>query len=87
MDIVTAEKIESLKSGDVINFINYDEGLQDKNQNIERVTEKALLINGDWFPKSQIVDFDAITKEILFNTWFANKKTQDSWKNRKGGAY
>tara|TARA_R110000782_G_scaffold139077_1_gene231546 strand:- start:53 stop:313 length:261 start_codon:yes stop_codon:yes gene_type:complete len=82
-----SEKIQALKSGDIVNFINYDEGLEYKNQNIERVTEKALLINGHWFPKSQIVHFDAITKDLLFNAWFANKKTQDAWKNRQGGAY
>ena len=81
------EKIESIELGSIVNFINYNEGLEDKNQNVERISDKAILINGDWFPKSQIVDYDCITKEILFNAWFADKKTKESWANRTGGAY
>jgi hypothetical protein len=81
------EKIKEIKLGDRVNFINYGEGLEDKKQKIDAITDKAFLINGDWFPKSQIVDFDSITKEMLFNSWFAKKKTNDAWKNRAGGAY
>lgn len=81
------EKIELIKVGDRVSFINYHEGLEDKRVKVDRITDGAFLINGEWYPKSQIVSFDSITKEILFSSWFASKKTNDAWKNRKGGAY
>ena len=81
------EKISRIKPSSIIKFINYNEGLEGE-FTVNMVTEKAIKINNEWYPKSQIVDFDSITKKVLFNAWFAKKKTEDAWRNRTSpGAY
>lgn len=76
------EKISKIKEGQIINFINYGEGLDDKGLEVNVVTLKAICVDGEWYPKSQIVDFNTSSNEILFTSWFAEKKTHDEWVNR-----
>ena len=70
------EKISRIKPSSIIKFINYNEGLEGE-FTVNMVTEKAIKINND-----------SITKKVLFNAWFAKKKTEDAWRNRTSpGAY
>ena len=79
--------IQDFKQGDLITFTgcctSWNKGLW----TIHRVTEKAILIDDEWLPKSQIVDICMIEKrlydadcnyklvtvpELLISKWFDN---------------
>lgn len=54
--------LNELKDFDLITFdgdcISWSQGLW----TISRVTEKAILIDGEWLPKSQIVDVSMVSR-------------------------
>ncbi len=58
------EIISKLKEFDLVTFdyscVSWSEGLW----TVSRATEKAILIDGEWLPKSQIVDVCMVEKRI-----------------------
>jgi len=63
---------------------------------IQRITEKAILVNEQWIPKSQIVDISyghfykgiesntkrTEHKQIVLNGWWDKKTANDNWAKR-----
>jgi hypothetical protein len=87
-----SEKIDEIKEGDLLAFSMSSAftfgrvGLL-----VEYVTDKAILVDGTWIPKSQIVSVDLGSifwegiecKDIHLNLWFDEKLCKDNQKNSK----
>ncbi len=93
------QKIADLKEGDLLDMTQCDYW-QQAGLIIERVTDKAILVDGEWIPKSQIVAIsyghnfkgvsgtnDTITecKELLLSNWFESQLSRKAM--RPSGAY
>ena len=93
------KRIQELKQLQHVTFdgscISWNSGLW----TISQVTEKAICIDGEWIPKSQIIDICMIEKklydagcnytiivvpELLISEWFDKKNNQ---KRKKGYAF
>jgi hypothetical protein len=97
--IIKSREMYELKESDLITFdgncISWNQGLW----TISRVSEKAILIDDEWLPKSQIVStsmierkkYDAdgnfeivIVPELTINSWFDK---MNNGKRKKGYAF
>ena len=79
------QKIEALKEGTKFNI-----PLISSRGKLYRVTEKAIQLNCVnngmiWIPKSQIIDIDSITNEIILSNWIEEKINRIN--DRSSGAY
>jgi len=95
------EIISKLKDFDLVTFegscASWNKGLW----TVSRATEKALLIDGEWLPKSQIVGLSMVEKkkydgdninftivrvaELIINKWF--DQMNDNKRGRSNYAY
>ena len=95
------EIISKLKDFDLVTFegscVSWNKGLW----TISRATEKAILIDGEWLPKSQIVGLSMVEKkkydgdninftivrvpELIINKWF--DEMNDNKRGRSNHAY
>jgi len=99
METTISNVLDELKAFDLVTFdgdcISWTQGLW----TISRVTEKAILIDNEWLPKSQVVSvsmverkkYDAdcnfeivIVPELHINNWFDKMNNK---KRAKGYAY
>ncbi len=67
------QKIENLEQGTKVKI-----PLIGSSCNLYRVTEKAIQLNCVnngmvWIPKSQIIDIDSVTGEIILSKWIEEK--------------
>ena len=79
------QKIEALKEG-----TKYNIPLISSRGKLYRVTEKAIQLNCVnngmiWIPKSQIIDIDLITNEMILSNWIEEKINRIN--DRSSGAY
>ena len=78
---ILKQRIADLKEGDLLAFYLTSSFDDLAGYLLEYVTENAIKVNGDWIPKSQIVDITYGSrfwqgkecKEIALSSWF-NKK-------------
>lgn len=95
------EIISKLKSFDLVTFegscVSWSKALW----KVSRATEKAILIDGEWLPKSQIVGLSMVEKkkydgdninftivrvpELIINKWF--DEMNDNKRGRSNHAY
>jgi len=89
-------KIENLKEGDFLDFTRTNIG--QAGLIIQVVTEKAIKVNNNWIPKSQIVNVEygykykgiesnekfTECKQIILSQWFDDKLANENWEKRKG---
>jgi hypothetical protein len=88
-------RIADLKEGDFLDLTS-TATFRTAGVSIRRVTDKAILINEQWIPKSQIVSvsygysYNGVEsnerstehKQILLNKWWDEKTANQNWVNR-----
>jgi hypothetical protein len=75
-----SEKVEGIIEGDLLAFSSSD-SFSGAGYLVEYVTEKAIKVDGDWIPKSQIIDIDldisfnggTLCKDVCLSPWFDKK--------------
>ena len=93
-------RIENLKEGDFLDFTKTN--ISQAGLIIQVITEKAIKVNNNWIPKSQIVSVEhgfkykgiesnekfTECKQIILSQWFDNKLADLNWEKRgASGAY
>jgi len=84
------QKIQEIKEGDLLAFSTSD-SFKGAGYLVEFVTEKAIKVDGEWIPKSQIVEIELAVKfnggieckDIQLNSWFDDKLCKDMHKKAK----
>jgi hypothetical protein len=85
-----SEKINGILEGDLLAFSNSD-SFKGAGYLVEFVTPKAILVDGNWIPKSQIIDVELGVKfnggieckDICLNSWFDDQLCKDMHKKAK----
>jgi hypothetical protein len=55
-------RLHDLKDGDLVTFTGNTISFQPSVYTIARATDKAIKVNDEWIPKSQIIDCPLVTK-------------------------
>jgi len=82
-----SEKIADIKEGDFLAFTTSD-SFRGAGYIVEYVTEKAIKVDGDWIPKSQIIYIDldisfnggTLCKDVCLSPWFDKKLSSSQGK-------
>ena len=88
-------RINDLKEGDFLD-LTLTATFGTAGVSIQRMTSKAILVNEQWIPKSQIVDINyghfykgvesntksTEHKQIVLNGWWDKKTAGDNWSKR-----
>jgi len=85
-----SERIDGIKEGDLLAF-DMNDSFRGAGYLVEVVTPKAILVDGNWIPKSQIVTvyFDKRLfegkecKSITLSSWFDDQLCKDMHKKAK----
>jgi len=85
-----SERIDGIKEGDLLAF-DMNDSFRGAGYLVEFVTPNAILVDGNWIPKSQIVTvyfgerfFEGIEcKSITLSSWFDDKLCKDMHKKAK----
>ena len=83
------EKISQIKVGEKLD-LRLSKAFDQIGLEVERLTDRAVLIDGQWLPKSQIIAVEKTNKYtvIYINDWWDQKTANQNWSNRgASGAY
>ena len=58
------KNLNDLKANDLITFTGCHLSWDEHVYTIRKVTNKAILVNGEWIPKSQIINFSMVNRKI-----------------------